>query len=77
LAALNQGIYNVIIPFANQKDLADIPKQFKDKMNFILAENLDEVFAVAFDKNAKGLKKSSTGNPKKDGKKPKAPGVAA
>jgi ATP-dependent Lon protease len=77
LAALNQGITNVIIPFANAKDLADIPKQFKDKMNFILAENLDEVFAVAFDRNAKGAKKASGGGTKKDGKKPKSPGVAA
>ena len=33
---------------ANQKDLSDIPKEFKDKMNFILVENLDEVFAVVF-----------------------------
>ena len=33
---------------------------FKDKINFILAENLDEVFAVAFDHNAKN----------QDGKKP-------
>lgn len=53
LAALNQGISTVVIPMANQKDLTDIPKIFKDRMNFILVENLDEVFAVVFDKNAK------------------------
>ncbi|UYL10586.1 endopeptidase La [Bdellovibrio sp. SKB1291214] len=52
LAALNLGITNIIIPMACKKDLADIPKVFKDKINFIFAENLDEVFAVAFDKNA-------------------------
>lgn len=57
LAALNLGITNIIIPLACQKDLADIPKIFKDKINFILAENLDEVFAVAFDKTAKGQDK--------------------
>ncbi|MBX3017155.1 MAG: endopeptidase La [Bdellovibrionaceae bacterium] len=62
LAALSQGIKDIVIPFANQKDLADIPKEFKDKMNFICVENLDEVFAVAFDKNAKTTKK--TGNAK-------------
>jgi ATP-dependent Lon protease len=50
LAALNLGITTVIIPFANGKDLEDIPKVFKEKMNFILAENLDEVFAVVFDR---------------------------
>lgn len=69
LAALNQGITNIIIPMANQKDLTDIPQQFKDKMNFILAENLDEVFAVVFEKTDKSHKKQ-TG--KKEPKKSKA-----
>ncbi|RYZ85921.1 MAG: endopeptidase La, partial [Proteobacteria bacterium] len=75
LGALNQGITNVIIPFANQKDLADIPKQFKDKMNFILAETLDEVFAVAFDKSAAATKKATAG--KKEAKKSKSTTAAA
>lgn len=70
LAALNLGITNIIIPLACQKDLADIPKIFKDKINFILAENLDEVFAVAFDKNAKSQDKKSAN--KKESKKPKS-----
>lgn len=69
LAALNQGITNVIIPMANQKDLADIPQQFKDKMNFILAENLDEVFAVVFEKTERSHKKAPG---KKEQKKSKA-----
>ncbi len=75
LAALNMGIDNIIIPIANQKDLADIPKVFKDKLNFILAENVDEVFAVAFDKTAKATPKKSVA--KKDHKKPKNPAAAA
>jgi len=67
LAALNQGITTVVIPLANQKDLSDIPKFFKDKMQFILAENLDEVFTVALDKSAKGKvnKKAETKASKK------------
>lgn len=71
LAALNLGITNIIIPMACQKDLADIPKVFKDKINFILAENLDEVFAVAFDKNAKVTTDKKTAV-KKDPKKSKS-----
>jgi ATP-dependent Lon protease len=74
LAALNQGINNIIIPLANQKDLADIPKVFKDKINFILAENLDEVFTVALDKTAKGKNKKVEG---KKEKKTKTPSAAA
>lgn len=68
LAALNQGINNVVIPLANQKDLSDIPKVFKDKMNFILAENLDEVFTVALDKTAKGKVKKTENKSGKKGK---------
>jgi ATP-dependent protease La len=71
LAALNLGITNIIIPYANAKDITDIPKVFKDKINFILADNLDEVFAVVFDKAAKGQPKKTTH--KKDAKKPKSP----
>ena len=75
LAALNQGITTVIVPIANGKDLSDIPKVFKDKINFILAENLDEVFAVVFDKSEKtGGKKTGA---KKDGKKSKSTTAAA
>ncbi len=71
LAALNLGITNIIIPYANQKDILDIPKVFKDKINFILADNLDEVFAVVFDRNAKALGGKKT-PPKKDPKKSKS-----
>jgi ATP-dependent Lon protease len=69
LAALNLGITNIIIPYANSKDITDIPKVFKDKINFILADNLDEVFAVVFDKAAKGQAKKNSN--KKETKKPK------
>jgi ATP-dependent Lon protease len=75
LAALSQGITNVIIPLANQKDLADIPKEFKEKMNFILVENLDEVLSVAFDKSGKGRRPVSSG--KNGGKKSKTPTAAS
>lgn len=74
LAALSQGIKDVIIPLANQKDLSEIPKEFKEKMNFIPVENLDEVFAVAFDKNAKSAKKPGSPKP---GKKPKTAAAAS
>ncbi|MGZ3726228.1 MAG: endopeptidase La [Pseudobdellovibrio sp.] len=60
LAALNLGITNVIVPMACAKDLEDIPKQFKEKMNFILVENLDEVFAVAFEKSEHFQKRLGT-----------------
>lgn len=74
LAALNLGITNVIVPLACAKDLEDIPAQFKEKMNFILAENLDEVFAVAFEKSERFTKRLVT---KKAEKKSKSDTAAA
>lgn len=64
LAALNQGIKNIIIPVANKKDLEDIPKEFKEKINFILVENIDEVLQVVLgekpkSKDEKGTSKDS------------------
>ncbi len=74
LAALNLGITNVIVPLACAKDLEDIPTQFKEKMNFILAENLDEVFAVAFEKSERFTKRLVT---KKAEKRSKSDTAAA
>ena len=48
LAALNHGITNVILPFLNKKDIAEIPDELKEKINFIFVENLDEVLTLAF-----------------------------
>ena len=73
LAALNLGITTVVIPMANGKDLEDIPQVFKDKMNFILAENLDEVFAVVFEKSERFSKRTTV----KATKKNKPQGAAA
>ncbi|HEY5895363.1 MAG TPA: endopeptidase La [Chthoniobacterales bacterium] len=48
LAAARAGIRQVIIPKLNEKDLADVPDEVKRKLQFTLAENVDEVLAVAF-----------------------------
>ncbi len=72
LAALAHGVSNIILPLANQKDISDIPEEFKKKLSFVFVENLDEVFALAFDK------KDEKSKPKdKPMKKPKAPAAAA
>ena len=47
LAAFNYGINTVIIPSKNEKDLQDIPEEFKNQMNFALADNLHDVYKVA------------------------------
>jgi ATP-dependent Lon protease len=47
LAAHRAGIKTVILPRDNKKDLDDIPKKVKDKMNFILVDHMDQVLEKA------------------------------
>jgi ATP-dependent Lon protease len=51
LAAMRAGISTVIIPKLNEKDLYDVPEEAKQKLKFIPVENVDEVLAVALDKD--------------------------
>ena len=51
LAAMRAGISTVIIPKLNEKDLVDVPEEAKQKLQFIPVENVDEVLAVALEKN--------------------------
>ncbi len=41
LAALRAGIKRVMLPKRNEKDLRDVPKEARDKMEFIFLENVD------------------------------------
>jgi len=47
LAAKRVGIFKVILPKKNEKDLADIPKHLLKGMTFIFAETMDEVLSAA------------------------------
>jgi len=51
LAAMRAGISTVVIPKLNEKDLVDVPEEAKQKLKFIPVENVDEVLAVALEKN--------------------------
>lgn len=64
LAALNQGITNVIIPFQNRKDIEDIPTEFKNKLNFILVRHINEVFSEVFEdkENENAFPATGSGN---------------
>ena len=63
LAALRADITKVIIPEQNKKDLADIPKDIRDKMQFFPVKDMDEVVKIAFGQSKKqgnGDKKQQT-----------------
>lgn len=47
LAAYREGIYTVIMPKANERDLDEIAPEVKAKMKFIPVETIDEVLKIA------------------------------
>jgi ATP-dependent Lon protease len=47
LAAHRGGIGTVLIPQENEKDLAEIPKNIKDKLNILPVKWIDQVLEVA------------------------------
>jgi ATP-dependent Lon protease len=53
LAALMQGIPKIIIPQANVKDLVDIPKEQREKIEFIPVTHVNEVLEIALVGQAK------------------------
>jgi ATP-dependent Lon protease len=75
LAALQHGVKTVIVPFQNQKDVSEIPEEFKKQLNFIFVEHLDEVLALALEE--KLGKNRRTGPTQKGGKKPKDAAAAS
>ena len=65
LAAFNYGIDTVVLPEKNKKDLQDIPKEFKKQMNFLFANDLQDVFKNAL---LHSLQDYSAGENEKEGK---------
>jgi ATP-dependent Lon protease len=49
LAALRHKKEKILIPFENEKDLDDLPKVVKNKIEFITVKNAMDVFKIVFD----------------------------
>ena len=47
LAAYRAGVFNVILPRGNQRDLRDVPVDIKDNITFHFVERMDEVIRLA------------------------------
>ncbi len=47
LAAFRSGVYKVIIPMQNKKDIEDIPKNIASQLEIIPVKDVDEIFALA------------------------------
>jgi ATP-dependent Lon protease len=55
LAARRQGVKIVILPALNEKDLKKLPQSARDEMEFVLAEHIEQVLAVALPEVSKRL----------------------
>ena len=49
LAALRAGIFEVILPRMNEKDIAELPDNIKNSMKLHFVESMDEVLALALE----------------------------
>jgi ATP-dependent Lon protease len=49
LAAQRAGVHRVILPKENEPDLVELPPQARVQLEFVLANTIDDVLAVAFD----------------------------
>ncbi len=49
LAALRAGIFEVILPRANEKDIAELPENIKNSIKLHFVENMDEVLKIALE----------------------------
>ncbi len=53
IAALNADINTIFLPFENKKDIKNIDKEIKGKIEFIFVKNYKEIFEYIFNKNIK------------------------
>ncbi|MBU0986123.1 MAG: endopeptidase La, partial [Proteobacteria bacterium] len=54
LGAIRAGIRTIVFPEKNKKDLVDIPKYVRRKINFIPVSNMDKVLSIAFQTEVPG-----------------------
>jgi ATP-dependent Lon protease len=50
VAARRMGMRQIVLPRANQKDLAELPEDVREGMEFVFVENMDEVLDIVLDR---------------------------
>jgi len=53
LAARRAGIFRVVLPKANEKDLKDVPEPVRSEMTFILAQTVEDLLAATMPQAAR------------------------
>lgn len=49
MAAHRAGVKCIVLPKRNESDLDELPANVRDHLDFVLAQNLDEVLDTAFE----------------------------
>ena len=49
LAAQRAGVHKVILPRENEPDLAELPPEAREQLQFVLADTIEDVLGAAFD----------------------------
>jgi ATP-dependent Lon protease len=65
LAAFRAGMKTIIIPDRNEKDLDEVPKVLRRKMNWVIAKNMSDVLKVALLAHEKSPAKQRAIEPRK------------
>jgi ATP-dependent Lon protease len=55
LAALRAGIFEAVLPRANEKDIAELPDNIKNSMKLHFVDSMDEVLALALESPLPGI----------------------
>jgi ATP-dependent Lon protease len=63
LAAHRQGIYEIVLPKDNEKDLPDIPENIRKEMNLHFVTSMDEVLKIALEREIVALPLAATTPP--------------
>jgi len=77
LAAMRHGAKKVVIPFRNEKDLVEIPEEYKKKLEFVAVKNVSEVLEHALVHSPFRRKTGTGGSPRGGNYSSKEPSVAA
>ena len=60
LAARRVGVKTVLMPYGNEREIAELPAVLREDITFIPVKEIDEVFDVVFRENGDGITEKST-----------------
>ncbi|HEY6149268.1 MAG TPA: endopeptidase La [Gaiellaceae bacterium] len=62
LAAQRYGLKRIVVPRDNEPDLEELPEETREELEFILADSIEDVFAVAFSPAGSAAPKAAPGS---------------